>query len=179
MRRTRPVFTRHRPDRKASLDERWKKPRGLHNKLKDRKRGCNAWVSGGYRTPVEVRGMHISGLSIVHVANAKQLDGVNKETHGIVISAVGAKRQLELLAAAKDAGIRVLNHNSEERTKELTTRFKAAAADRKTARDAAAAKAATQSKKAKPTKPAADTRTDAEKRDAEDKIKEEVLTKGQ
>jgi large subunit ribosomal protein L32e len=176
LRRTRPVFTRHRPDRKASLADNWRKPRGLHNKLKDRKRGCGPWIADGYRTPEAVRGFHISGLAIAHVANRKELDAVDATTHGVVIARVGAKRQLELLAVAKEKGVRVLNHKADARVAELTAKFTAAKQERKAARAAAEAKASTQTKKekAKPAKqdaPSAD-----EKRDEQEKIKEEVLT---
>lgn len=178
LRRSRPVFKRHGSHRKAELSDRWKKPRGLHNKLKDSKRGCGPSVMDGYRTPVEVRGLHISGLAIVHVANVSTLTGVDKATHGIVISRVGAKRQLEIMAAAHKAGIRVLNHNVEKRTSELKARFTKGKEEREQAR---ASKKATEAKTEKKSAKKADAAAAAEPSEdevkaAEEKAKKEVLT---
>lgn len=173
LRRTRPSFTRHRPDRKASLAESWRKPRGLHNKLKDRKKGCGAWIADGYRTPADVRGLHISGLAIVRVANVAELAGVDAKTSGVVIASVGAKRQLEIIAEAKKLGVRVLNHNADKREKQLTERFSLKKADRAAALKEKAAKE-NAAANAKPAKEAA--QSDEEKKKAADEIKKEVLT---
>jgi large subunit ribosomal protein L32e len=175
LQRTRPKFTRHRPDRKSSLDDRWKKPRGLHNKLKDRKRGCAPWVSDGYRTPVEVRGLHISGLAIVRVANVKELAAVDAQTSGVVIAAVGAKRQLEILRACAQKNIRVLNHKSNDRIATIESRFAKAKEERQVAREESKKKAAEKEKAAAKTKeePA---QSEEEKRDEQEEIKKEVLT---
>jgi large subunit ribosomal protein L32e len=175
LRRTRPVFKRHGAHRKAELSDRWKKPRGLHNKLKDNKRGCGPVVSDGYRTPEAVRGHHVSGLAIVHVATVDALAGLDAATQGIVIARVGGKRQLEIMAAATKAGIRVLNHDVEKRTAELTARFTAGKQERERAREA---KKAAEAKKAKAAKkadtPAAE--SDEDHKAAEEKAKKEVLT---
>jgi large subunit ribosomal protein L32e len=177
LRRSRPVFKRHGAHRKAELSDRWKKPRGLHNKLKDNKRGCGPVVGDGYRTPEAVRGLHISGLAIVHVATVAALTGIDKETHGIVISSVGAKRQLEILAAAQKAGIRVLNHNVEKRTSELKARFTQSKEAREQAR---AEKKTAETKKEKAAKKAETAAEAAPSEDevkaAEEKAKKEVLT---
>lgn len=177
LRRTRPVFKRHGAHRKAELSDRWKKPRGLHNKLKDNKRGCGPVVGDGYRTPQAVRGLHISGLQIAHVATVAAVSGLNKETHGIVVASVGAKRQLEIIAAAQKAGVRVLNHNSEKRSAELTARFTQDKAAREQARAAKKAAETKTEKKAKKAEAAAEaTPSDDEVKAAEEKAKKEVLT---
>jgi large subunit ribosomal protein L32e len=177
LRRSRPVFKRHGAHRKAELSERWKKPRGLHNKLKDNKRGCGPVVSDGYRTPEAVRGLHISGLAIVHVATVDALTGIDKATQGVVISRVGAKRQLEIMAAAHKAGIRVLNHNVEKRTSELKARFTKGKEEREQARAAKKATETKTDKKAKKADAAADVEpSEDEVKAAEEKAKKEVLT---
>jgi large subunit ribosomal protein L32e len=176
LRRSRPVFKRHGSHRKAELSDRWKKPRGLHNKLKDSKRGCGPAVSDGYRTPESVRGKHISGYAIVHVANVAALAGLDKETHGIVISSVGAKRQLEILAAAHKAGLRVLNHNAEKRTSELTARFVKGQEAREQARNAKKVTESKKEKSAKKAEAATAAPSEDEVKAAEEKAKKEVLT---
>jgi large subunit ribosomal protein L32e len=146
LRRSRPVFKRHGSHRKAELSDRWKKPRGLHNKLKDNKRGCGPVVGDGYRTPKAVRGMHISGLSIVRVANVKELQGIDTATQGIVIAGIGAKKQLEILAEASKRGIRVLNHQLEKRISELKARAAKVKEEREETRASKKAKEAKETK---------------------------------
>jgi large subunit ribosomal protein L32e len=174
LRRTRPVFKRHAAHRKAELSERWKKPRGLHNKLKDSKRGCGPAVTDGYRTPQAVRGLHVSGLRVAHVATTSDLVSLDPKTTGVVVASVGAKRQLEILNACEKAGIRVLNHKADARAKELTERFTKSKEARENAREQ---KKTAESKKAKDAKkaPVAD-ETPEEHKTSEEKAKKEVLT---
>jgi ribosomal protein L32E len=174
LRKTTPKFTRHAPHRKARLmnKSQWKKPRGLHNKMKDNKRGSLPKVSDGYRTPQEVRGLHISGLAIVHVSNVEQLKGVNAQTQGVVIASVGAKKQLAILHECAKQSIRVLNHKTESRIALL---------NKKRADTQAALESARKEKQAKQTKKTdkksvEDTLSDEEKKEQQDKLKEEVLT---
>jgi large subunit ribosomal protein L32e len=176
LRKSTPKFTRHAPHRKARLmnKSQWKKPRGLHNKMKDNKRGSLPKVSDGYRTPQEVRGLHISGMEIVHVSNLKQLEGLKKETQAVVISSVGAKRQIELLNACMKHGIRVLNHKPEARINALESKRAAKQAKLDAARKAK--DASTKKKNAK--KPADEKLSEEDKKEQQEKIKEEVLTKG-
>jgi len=178
LRRTRPVFKRHGAHRKAELSDRWKKPRGLHNKLKDNKRGSGPVVGDGYRTPAAVRGMHISGLQIAHVATVAEVAAVDKATHGVVIARVGAKRQLELIAAAQKAGVRVLNHKADARTAELTARFTKGKQERDSARAAKQAAETKKEKAAKKAEAAEAKPSEDEQKAAEEKAKKEVLTSG-
>jgi large subunit ribosomal protein L32e len=167
-----PKFQRHANHRKARLDTRWKKPRGLHNKQKDNKTASSPKPSSGYRTPVEVRDMHISGLRIMNVATLTQLATVNPATDGVVIASVGKKKQLALLQACVEKKIRVLNHKAEQRITHIT-------AVRKKQQDehTAAQKHKEEAVKKKTAKKPVDEKlSDEEKKEQQDKIKEEVLT---
>ncbi len=176
LRSSTPKFQRHANYRKVRLDKRWKKPRGLHNKQRDNKRGSSPRPSDGYRTPPSVRGLHISGLEMVHVSQVAQLASINKETQAVVVASVGGKRQREILEACMKAGLRVLNHKPEARIKLLDSRRSA-----KQAKLAAARKSKEESEKQKSAKSAKKEKADAElsdeeKKEQQDKLKEEVLT---
>jgi large subunit ribosomal protein L32e len=177
LRKTTPRFGRHAAHRKARLtnNQHWKKPRGLHNKQKDNKRGSLPKVSDGYRTPVEVRGLHISGLAIKRVSNLSDLEGVNPATTGVVIASIGAKKQLAILHECAKHKIRVLNHKADARIKQLEkTRI-----DKQAALEEARQKKASKHTTTKTGKKAVDEKlSEEEKKEEQDKIKEEVLTKG-
>lgn len=177
----RPVFKRHAPHRKPSLlnNNHWKKPRGLHNKQKDHKTGSASRVSDGWRTPVEVRGLHISGRTMVRVETLAQLNGIDAATSGIVIGAVGGKRQLEILEACKTKGLHVLNHKMDDRItllkkrrEEQTTAIAQSRSEKEKKHKEAESKASK--------KKAEEKISDEDHKEEENKIKEEVLTgKGQ
>lgn len=167
-----PRFKLHAFHRKSSLSESWRKPRGLHNKQKDNKKGSFPRVKSGYRVPADVRGLHSSGLAIVRVSNLAEVDTINPKIQAAVIASVGAKRQLALLDACSKKSIRVLNHKTTERVQALHQKHDAAKAASEAARKAKAEN--TKQKDVK--KPMEDKVSDEEKKDQEKKIKEEVLT---
>jgi large subunit ribosomal protein L32e len=177
LRAARPKFQFHANHRKARLRTSWRKPRGLHNKQKDEKRGSMPKPSDGWRTPPEVRGQHTSGLAIVRVTQASQLEGIDAQSQGVVIASVGAKRQRELLGLCIERKIRVLNHNAQERIKFLDQR-RADAQARLAAARKAKEQAAKAAEKASQTKKDEAVLSEEEKKEQQDKIKEEVLKHG-
>ena len=94
----------------ARVKSRWRYPRGMHSKVRQRHKGRPALPSTGYGAARETRGKHESGLEIVMVHNAAGLDLLNKESQGALISGtVGNKKKLVLLQSAKDKGITIIN----------------------------------------------------------------------
>ena len=72
-----PEFIRQDYHKKPGLKRKWRKPKGLHSKLRLNKRGKYKKVSKGYRSPWQVRGLHKTGLEERIVNNIKQLDGLD------------------------------------------------------------------------------------------------------
>jgi large subunit ribosomal protein L32e len=175
LRAARPTFRRHGSQRKGEVKAAWRKPRGLHNKQKDNKKNRLARPDNGWRTPIEVRGLHSSGLSIVRVAHLAQLTGLDPAVHGVVIASVGARAQIALIDAAAKSGLRVLNYDAHERKQMITKRYDARREERKVARVAKAETEKSKEKAAKDKK-ATDAASDDEKKAEQEKIKEEVLT---
>jgi large subunit ribosomal protein L32e len=96
-----------------SVKPRWRKPRGMGNKKRRKHQWAGASPRVGYKNPKAIRGNHPSGLPEVLVANPKQLDGVKGKLVRI-ISAVGAMKALDIMNAAKAAGLTVLNPRNVE-----------------------------------------------------------------
>src|SRR3989338_2880800 len=111
-----PEFIRQDYHKKPGLKRKWRKPKGLHSKIRLNKRGKARKVSKGYRSPREVRGLHKSGLEGMMVANMDQLDVLDNKKHGIIISSsTGKKNRIVILKKAKELGLDVLNiRNPEE-----------------------------------------------------------------
>jgi large subunit ribosomal protein L32e len=106
----RPAFLRQEWFRFSRLGEKWRKPRGIHSKMR-RHYGYRApIVSIGYRGPKEVRGYHSSGFEEVMVHNPSQLEQVNPKTQAVRVGGtVGYKKKLVIEKRADELGIRVLN----------------------------------------------------------------------
>ncbi len=109
-----PEFRRYCWNKKLRLREKsWRRPRGLHNKL--RKRYGGKWagrivVNIGFGSPKAVRGLHPSGYEEVLVYTVKELEKVDPERQAIrIASCVGMRKRLEIEEKAKEMGIKVLN----------------------------------------------------------------------
>ena len=105
-----PAFRRHDSHKKKRLDENWRRPRGMHNKLRKRIAAKGAMVQVGYGSPKEVRGLHPSGYEEVLVHRPKDLKYINATNQAIRIgSSVGMKKRLDIGEKAEESGIKVLN----------------------------------------------------------------------
>lgn len=95
---------------KKRVKDRWRRPRGIDNKKRIKKRSAGARPKIGYKNPESIRGLHPSGKREVLVSNVKEIEALNPELHVIRIRAsVGKKKRREILEKAKEMGIRVLN----------------------------------------------------------------------
>ncbi len=91
-------FKRSEQDRFKRLKEKWKKPRGIHNKMRESKKGIKPKI--GYKKPEKEEPKRISNLN-----QLKNL-GVNK----IIISAtVGKKKWLEMEKLCREKKLKILN----------------------------------------------------------------------
>ena len=105
-----PAFVVKESNFNAGVKVRWRFPRGRHSKVRQMHCGRPAMPNPGYGAPVEVRGLHKSGLEVVMVRNAEDLQNLNIKTQGAVISAsVGARKRLSLLEMAQQKKITLLN----------------------------------------------------------------------
>lgn len=106
----RPKFVRQESWRYKRLKKSWRKPKGIDNKMLEKRKGYPSMVNIGYRGPKAVRGLHPSGYQVVHVANIYELDEVDKETEAIIIKhTVGARKRQAILDTASDLGLKIIN----------------------------------------------------------------------
>lgn len=170
MNAVKPDFVRQDLHKKPNLKKKWRKPRGLHSKLRLRKRGKGKHVSRGYRSPVEVRGLDHSGLIVMVVSSPNTIRKLDSKKYGIVISsAVGKKKRVEMLKTAKEHGFNVLNiRNPDDYIKKAEERLKKAKAE---------SGIKSQTKEAKKEEKSEEKVSAEDQKDAEKKEKDKVLTK--
>ncbi|MBO4569261.1 MAG: 50S ribosomal protein L32e [Candidatus Methanomethylophilaceae archaeon] len=106
----RPAFKRQEWFRYSKLGEKWRKPKGIHSKMKRRLKRRPPMVDIGYRGPAAVRNLHPSGFEEVMVYNVEGLEGIDPKTQAARIGGtVGTKKRIAIEDRADELGIRVLN----------------------------------------------------------------------
>ena len=149
----------------------WRKPRGMHSKIRMCFRGNPKMPSPGYRAPAAVRGLHPSGLTATLVTTPKQLDLAPEAI--IIAAAVGTKKKLEIIKKAAEKKIPVLNINAEEFSRKAGEEM----AKRKKAKPKAAEPQKKEEKKPLKDAEAKEAKSEEDKRKEAQKEMEKVITK--
>lgn len=106
----RPEFKRQEWFRYSKLGESWRRPKGIHSKMKRCLKRRSPVVDIGFRGPVAARNLHPSGFEEVLVYNVDGLEAIDKKVQAVRIGGtVGTKKRLAIQARADELGIRVLN----------------------------------------------------------------------
>jgi large subunit ribosomal protein L32e len=104
-----PEFKQQDFHKKKRLGDKWKRPRGLQSKMRHQFKGYHRIVKQGWRSPVEVRGLHQKGLEIVMVYNVSDLAKVKKDQGVMIASNVGNKKRMEIIIKAEELKLTILN----------------------------------------------------------------------
>ena len=109
--RKRPAFLAQDSHKKKRIRKRWVRPRGLHSKMREQRRGYRVLVKAGYRSPAAVRHLDASsGKHCVVVTTVKDLAQFNPQQHALIIgSSIGTRKRLELVQRASDQKFTMIN----------------------------------------------------------------------
>ncbi len=110
IKRKKPNFKRQEWFRYKRLSESWRKPRGIHSKMRRHYKYRIKMVSVGYGGPKKVKGLHPSGFEEVMVHNVNDLKAIDPKKQAARIGhTVGTKKRIAIEEKADELGIRVLN----------------------------------------------------------------------
>ena len=108
--RKRPKFSKFESWRLVRVKDYWRRPTGIDNKMRQKRKGWPKSASIGYGSPKAVRDLHPSGMEEVVIYNVGDLTIVDPEIQVARIGgSVGARKRSAIVAEAADLGIRVLN----------------------------------------------------------------------
>lgn len=113
-----PEFIRQDTSIRPRVKGGWRKPKGIHSKMRHNRRGKRKLPSPGYGSPVKVRGFHPSGVKPVLVENEGQIPS-GKEYGVIVSGRTGMKKKAEIVKKAHEKGIKILNLDAEKLMKKV------------------------------------------------------------
>ena len=96
---------------KKRVKERWRKPRGVDNKKRIKKKSHGKNVKIGYKNDKKKRFLHPSKAREILIHNVKELEDLKNEENIVVriASSVGKKKRIEIEKKAEEIKIRILN----------------------------------------------------------------------
>ena len=169
-----PVFIRQDNPKRMKLNDKWRKPKGIHSKIRHRFKGRRKMPSPGYKSPAAVKGLHATGLKMIAIFSPGDVIKINKDSEGIIIAgSVGSRKRLEILKKAREMKIIVLNLNTEESIKKIEDFINL---KKKKGHKEPKKEPAKEPKKAEEPKEPEDV-TDEQKKKVEKQEKDKVLTK--
>ncbi len=104
-----PNFIRQEHHKRKRLAKKWRQPKGMHSKLRQKFKSHIKHPSPGFGAPKKIRGLDRGGLKPVIASNIDELNYVSKDQGVIIGKNVGLKKKIGLLRKAKEKGIVILN----------------------------------------------------------------------
>jgi len=96
--------------RKRKNKQKWRRPTGRDNKMREKRKGYPKIVSIGYKNPAKEKPIVVKNIS--------ELDKVKRKD--IIVGKVGKKKKLEIAKKAKEMNLQISNLNVEKFLKNFT-----------------------------------------------------------
>lgn len=87
----------------------WRKPKGRHNKMREKKKGYPSVVKIGYKKDKKSRSM-VKNKKPVIIKSLKELEKI-KENEIIILGSIGKKKKIEIVKEADKRKIEIYNLN--------------------------------------------------------------------
>jgi large subunit ribosomal protein L32e len=170
-----PNFVRQEAHKRKRLPQNWRKPKGVHSKLRLRRRGKANMVSIGYKMAEEVRGLTRQGLRQIMISSPEHLKYI-KEGEVAVLKKVSNRTRLTILKAAQKAKVQIVNiHDIAKKIEEVQKKLVSKKQAIKIKEAKRAKKAEEEKKKAKMSAKQAEKQKAQSTEKLETKVKEESI----
>jgi len=113
-----PKFLRQDVHKVKRLKKKWRKPKGMHNKMRLGLRGHRKSPSIGYSNKKEIKGC-VGGLRPVIIKNVGDLNKLNKSCIAIISSKLGLKKRIMVVNKLKQMDVSVANLDINEFLKKI------------------------------------------------------------
>lgn len=106
----RPVFKRQELGQRREIKSNWRRPRGLHSKMRHGFQGHNACVEIGYRSPSLLRGCTEDGFKINVISNVNDAEQVDVKNSVVVLAkGLGDKKKVLVVKKLLEKKAKILN----------------------------------------------------------------------
>jgi len=176
IKKKKPNFVRQDAHKKSRLGKKWRRPKGIHSKMRLKLRGYRKSIAVGYGSPKKVRGLYNSGLKNVIVYSIDDIERLDAKKECVTIAKnIGMKKRIPLINKAKVKGIKVINiKNVDAYLKNLEEEF---AKRKEKKKEKEKKEKAKETKKEKKEELADKIKTDEERKEEIKKEKDKLLTK--
>ena len=113
-------FTRHQSDRYKKIDESWRKPKGIDNRVRRRFKGQIAMPKIGYGSNSKTRHLMPNGFKKFLVSNVQELELLlmhNRVFSAEIAHNVSSRKRVAIVERAAQLDIKVTNAGARLRTK--------------------------------------------------------------
>ncbi len=107
LKRKKPKFLRQDAHKRKRLSQSWRRPRGIHSKMREQIKGRRRSPRIGWGSPRAVRGLTREGFVPVHVHNVSQLATIAQPL--IISRTVGTKNRMLIIKKAMEKKLKILN----------------------------------------------------------------------
>jgi large subunit ribosomal protein L32e len=114
IKKRKPFFRKKDHYKTKGLEKRWRRPRGVDNKQRLRRRAHALRPGTGFKSPALVKGLHRSGLKPVLISSINQLNNITKEQGIMLSSKLGNRKRALILLEIKKRGFALLNLDAEK-----------------------------------------------------------------
>ncbi|MHA1213882.1 MAG: 50S ribosomal protein L32e [Candidatus Hodarchaeales archaeon] len=110
LRKRRPTFRRVESWRYKRVGQRWRRPRGIDSKAREKKKGWPKLPTIGYRSPKEIRNKTPTGMEEILIYSVADLSLIDPNTQVARIgSKVGLRKREKIIMEAELQNIHILN----------------------------------------------------------------------
>jgi len=116
-------YYRKEVHRRKRLTKTWRKPKGMHSKVRRKERQVIDMPSSRRRSPAKTRGLHPSGFEEILVSTLSQLEKIDPKTQVARFSKMGRKKKTMLFNHAKKQKIKVLKKRLKKQRNQRKRKF--------------------------------------------------------
>lgn len=109
LKRKKPIFIRQDAPKKSKLSEKWRKPKGMHSKMRRKLKGHRKQPSMGYGSPRAVKFLTNTGLKQKLIKSINDIKGIGDKDAIVISSRLGLRKKVEILKKVKELKLKVMN----------------------------------------------------------------------
>lgn len=169
-----PNFRREDRTKKVRLKGKWRRPKGIHSKMRHGFRGRAPTVNAGYKLAEDKRGLDFNNKLLVRISSLAEISSLSPQKHSLIIaSAVGTRLRLSIIDSASKAGFSLQNVR---KPSEYVASINKRLSEKKEKKQKAKSEKASKEKKKEAKKKEEPQKTEEQKKEEEKLEQEKILT---